>query len=211
MQRTVVLVQRAKAGDAEAMNELFVRYGPKVLRKVRAKLNGELRRKTDSQEIQQKVMFSAFRALPTFEMLDEEAFEKLLEEIVTNQINDEYDYWHRQKRDMDREQRELDADGPGGSPPPELPDDATRTPTEILRERERQAAVRECMDRLKEAHRELVRMRNFEGMSWEAIGATLGIEPDAARQRHATARVHLARLLEERGLGPDEGLTRTDD
>jgi hypothetical protein len=39
-------------------------------------------------------------------------------------------------------------------------------------------------------------------MDWQAIGDALDIKPDAARQRHGTARVALARLLQQRGIDP---------
>lgn len=197
MQRTVLLVARAKQGDREAENELFERYGPRVLALVRAHLRGKLRRKMESVDVQQEVMLRAHRGLKDFDMRSEKAFLNLLEAIVMNELRDKARAWHARKRNIDREV-EMDAPVGDGSQALDLPNKKARTPSQDLRRREDDESLRACFARLSPAHRQLITMRDHHKLPWGAIGQQFGIGPDAARQRHKTARSALERLWHPR-------------
>jgi len=199
MPRTVELVERAKHGEASAQNELFARYSPRLLPIVRARLRGKLRRLLDSQDIVQDVMMQAYGKLSDFQMRDECSFLHWLGKNAANKIRDYADAANADKRDIRREV-ELEAPMADDSRSIDYTDRGTPTPSQDARRREVTEVVAECLGELSEAHSELILMRNHAKMDWQAIGDALGIKPDAARQRHATARVALARLLQHRGL-----------
>lgn len=199
MQKTVVLVERAKAGDAAARNELIERYEPRVLPIVRAHLRRPLRKLMDSQDIVQEVMVQALHNLEGFAMRDENSFLHYLGVAAVNKVRDHADAIKAKKRDV---RREVEMAAPAGEDPGsiDLPDRKQATPSQEVARNEMQEAVNDCVAELSDSHRELISMRNFANMDWQAIGDSLGIKPDAARQRHGSARVALARLLQQRGL-----------
>ena len=55
--------------------------------------------------------------------------------------------------------------------------------------------MRAALDTLPEADRDVLVLRNFEGLSYEEIGFLRQVEPAAARQRHARALLRLHRTL----------------
>src|SRR5262249_2512518 len=69
------------------------------------------------------------------------------------------------------------------------------TPGQQLSREERARQVRQAVAALPEADREILLLRNFEGLSFEEIRCLLGIEGAAARQRHGRALLRLTRLL----------------
>jgi RNA polymerase sigma-70 factor, ECF subfamily len=202
MQRTVVLVDRAKVGDPAAQNELIERYEPRVLPIVRAHLRRPVRKLMDSQDIVQEVMVQALHNLDGFAMRDENSFLHYLGVAAVNKIRDHADALKAKKRDV---RREVEMAAPAGadSAAIDLPDRNATTPSQDVARNEMQEAVNDCVAELSDSHRELISMRNYANMDWQAIGDSLGIKPDAARQRHASARVALGRLLQQRGLAPD--------
>ena len=69
------------------------------------------------------------------------------------------------------------------------------TPSQELSREEQARRVREAVAALSEADREILLLRNFEGLSFEEVRTLLGIEGATARQRHGRALIQLTRLL----------------
>jgi RNA polymerase sigma factor (sigma-70 family) len=61
-------------------------------------------------------------------------------------------------------------------------------------------AIRRAIDRLPEAAKELVVLRYYNNLSYERIGAILGISPAAINGRLARAKRRIARRLRESGF-----------
>ena len=201
--RTVVLVELAKQGDEAAKNELFARYAPRLLPIVRARLRGnDLRRVLESQDIVQDVMLQAYRNLDRFAMHDDNSFLHFLGVSAAHKICDYADKMAADKRSLKR-QVSLDEPAAGSSGPIDLPDGTAATPSTHVHGHQLGEALTECLHELSEARRELIMMRDYAGMDWQSIGEVLGIDADAARQRHATAKVALAKLLRKCGIEPD--------
>ena len=51
-----------------------------------------------------------------------------------------------------------------------------------------------------DADREVLLMRDLEGLSYQEVGQVLGIDPATARKRHARALVRFHSVLKEVGL-----------
>jgi DNA-directed RNA polymerase specialized sigma24 family protein len=65
---------------------------------------------------------------------------------------------------------------------------------------EQRRIVEECIADLPEDYRELIVLRDYVGASWETIAAETGRpSPDAARMKHATAMVELAKRVQRSG------------
>lgn len=90
-------------------------------------------------------------------------------------------------RDIHREVGEVDA---------ELPSDVT-TPVSRVDRSERHALLRRAVAGLDEADRQIVTLRNFDGLGNLECAAILGIEPKAASMRYVRALERLKiRLME---------------
>ena len=66
--------------------------------------------------------------------------------------------------------------------------------------RELARRVREALARLAEPEREILMLRNFEGLSLQEIACVLDIDPAAARKRHGRALLRLRKELIDDGL-----------
>ena len=81
---------------------------------------------------------------------------------------------------------------------------AGSTPSQRLDRSETARRVRDAVAGLPEADREVLLMRNFEGLSYEEVGAALEIAPAAARKRYGRALLRLQQLLIDGGLLEDQ-------
>ncbi len=75
------------------------------------------------------------------------------------------------------------------------------TPSEHLDRSEVARRVRQAVTLLPEADREVLVMRNFEGLSNPEIGYLLGLDAATVSKRHGRALLRLRKLLLEGGLG----------
>jgi RNA polymerase sigma-70 factor (ECF subfamily) len=189
---TAELVQRAQRGDPAAFADLCQRYAPRLRRFVRVHLPQNLRRHADSEDVLQDAFLNAVRAFDRFEMRDDDALLHWLATIAANRVRDLAALAGNRNTEPEVSRAASTAlldpaspsDGPGLG--------AAR--------REEAALVEECLHALDPSHRDLILMRNHLEMGWEAIGASLAISPDAARMRHAAARVALGKALRRLGL-----------
>ena len=74
------------------------------------------------------------------------------------------------------------------------------SPSQQLNRRELAGRVRQAVTQLSEADREVVLMRNFEGLSNGEVAILLGIDPAAASQRHGRALLRLHTILFASGV-----------
>ncbi len=74
------------------------------------------------------------------------------------------------------------------------------TPSQQVHRRELVQRVRQAVAQLAEADREILLMRNYEGLSYAEAGCLLGIETAAARQRYGRALLRLHQLLSDLGM-----------
>ena len=187
------LIRRARAGDADAAEEVVRRYEPALLREVRLRLRDpRLRRALDSADVCQSVLASFFLRAATgqYDLQRPEQLLRLLVVMARNKLASQarHSYVSRRDRDALREGRaggeELLAPGP---PPSQA------------------VAARELCDALLAALSEEERQladRRARSEGWNEIAADLGGDPEALRKKLARALDRAARRL---GEGPAQG------
>jgi RNA polymerase sigma-70 factor (ECF subfamily) len=74
------------------------------------------------------------------------------------------------------------------------------SPSEQLLRGERIRAVRRAIAELSESDRDILLMRNVEGLSYEEVAYSLDIQPAAARKRYGRALIRLQRILLDSGF-----------
>jgi len=202
--RSLDLVLRAQQGDTDALNRLFERYYGRVQRIVRLRLGSRLREKVESGDILQETFIAAVRSLEDFEMREEASLIQWLSRLAERQIIAAADYYGAKKRDSRKEASlsGVEENGASATVRFDFADGKSLQPFDLVAGSEEQALVEACLANLPEDYRELILLRNYAGMSWEAIAEETGRpSPAAARMMHARALIELGKLLR----GPDEG------
>lgn len=185
-----VLVDRFKNGDESAFNEMVARHRDRIYGMV----HQLLRNHQDAEEVTQDAFIRAHRGLANFR--GDAAFSTWLYQIATNLARNRYWYWWRRKRD-----RSVSLDAPVGEDndltladviPAEVD-----SPDEVTVNEEFVNRISKGMDKLSGSHREILVLRNVKNLSYEEIGAILGISVGTVKSRIARARESLRAKLGE--------------
>jgi RNA polymerase sigma-70 factor (ECF subfamily) len=174
------LIQRAQAGDTAALEQLLVRYRPRLQRWARGRLPHYARDITDTEDLVQEALAGAVKNIAGFDCRHEWALQAYLRRSVTNRIRDEL------RRFKSRPQREVLID--------DLPDDQHACPLQAAVGNEVFARYEAALEMLGDVEREAVVARLELGCSYQEI-AELVNKPSADAARMMVARA-LARLAE---------------
>src|SRR5262249_23158228 len=188
------------AGDERACEALVRQHGGRMLVVARRFLRTE----EDSADAVQDAFLSAFRSLDGFE--GNSALGTWLHRIVVNVC-----LMRLRARSRSREVRiddllpTFDASGHHSRPVRGWEDQGL---ARLTRE-EARAHVRDCIDRLPDAYREVLVLRDIEELDTEQTARQLGIAPGAVKTRLHRARQALRTLLEPLVLGEQGGVATT--
>jgi RNA polymerase sigma-70 factor (ECF subfamily) len=180
LETTVDLLNRARQGDAEALDSLIGRYLPPLQRWARGRLPRWARNMADTDDIVQEALVDTFRRIESFEHRGEGALRAYLRQAVMNRIRDEL-----RKAAVRRVEPGVPEDfaDPGPSP-------LEATIGQAALDRYEAALVR-----LRDAERDVIVARVELGFTYPEIARATGREsPDAARMAVTRA---LMRLTEE--------------
>jgi RNA polymerase sigma factor (sigma-70 family) len=86
---TFDLVERAKTGDSDALNDLFARYLPSLRRWASGRLPRWTRDLMDTDDLVQETVVRAVKRMDRFESRHEGALQAYLRQAVVNRIRDE--------------------------------------------------------------------------------------------------------------------------
>ena len=185
------VIERVRAGDTDAFEVLVTAYQKQIYNlTLRYVSNPE-----DAADLTQEAFLRAFRNLGSFR--GDSRFSVWLYRLTTNVCIDLLRSRGRGTaasltvENEDEEPEELD-----------IPDDRTEPQRELER-RELQRAVREGLKTLSEDAREIVILRELEGLSYAEIGERLGLEAGTVKSRLFRARKALCDYLRESGNLPD--------
>ena len=187
------LVDRAVGGEAEAFEELVIRYQERVYNLL-LRLTGSGQ---DAEDLAQETFLKAFRALGSFRRGSQ--FYTWLFRIA---VNAGYSRGRKQARRQRVEGVSLDApthSGQGDEPGTwgERMADGSDGPTEELERRQLRERVQEGLEQLDEDYRAVILLRDMEGLDYGAISEALDISYAAVKSRLHRARMELARVLKD--------------
>ena len=182
------LVERAKRGDETAFEALVTDNEKRIYNLCRRLVGNP----EDAAELTQEAFLNAWRGLGRFQ--GESSFSTWLYRLASNAC---IDFLRKEKRrqslsmtvslDDEEEARQV-----------ELPDERYAPERELERTEVRQA-VAAGLERLTPEHRQVLVMREINGLSYAEIGAVLGLEEGTVKSRIARARNALRKVLTERG------------
>jgi RNA polymerase sigma-70 factor (ECF subfamily) len=176
-----VLLERVRAGDAEALNQLLHRYLPRLSRWASGRLPRWARDLSETSDLVQDTLMRAMAHLNTFEARGEGALQAYLRSAVMNRIRDEIRRTRRR---------------PASDPLETAIKDDSQSPLEQAIGRELLDKYDSALDRLDPEAREAVIARLEMGCSYQEIADALGKpSPDAARMTVSRALVRLAQEM----------------
>jgi RNA polymerase sigma-70 factor (ECF subfamily) len=181
-------LEQARTGDTLAFGNLVSIYQDRIF----AKVFSILHNRQDAEEITQDTFIRAQRGLANFR--GTASFSTWLYQIATNLARNRYWYWWRRRRDLSMSIDCPFSDDNDMTLQDVLPDEEL-SPVEETVNREFVSRVNECMELLKDAHREILEMRNVKSMAYEEIAERLGLSIGTVKSRIARAREALRTLM----------------
>lgn len=182
------LVERAQKGDEAAFEALVTAHEKRIYNLCR-RLAGN---PEDAAELTQEAFLNAWRGLGRFQ--GGSSFSTWLYRLASNVC---IDFLRKEKRrqslsmtvslDDEEEERQVD-----------LPDERY-APEGALERSEARRAVAEGLERLTPEHRQVLVMREINGLSYAEIGQILDLEEGTVKSRIARARNALRKVLTEQG------------
>ncbi len=197
-EETQGLLDQIGDGGREAFDRLFAQYRPFIRKVVELRLDTQLRARVDASDVVQETQMEAFRRLPDYLERQPMPFRLWLRKTACERLI----MARRQHRNASRRSvgRELPWADHSTGPLAEQLAGSVESPSQQLTQQELAARVREAVEQLPEVDREILLMRNYEGLSYAEVGAILDITAVAARKRNGRALIRLHQLLTATGL-----------
>jgi RNA polymerase sigma-70 factor (ECF subfamily) len=204
---SVALIERARAGDADALNALFARHRDRLRRMVEMRLDTRLQARLDASDVVQEAYVEVAQRLdeylrdprlPLFLWLRLVVGERLLKLHRT--------HLGTQMRDAGLEVSLFRGALPAASSAAlaaQLLGKHT-SPTEAVVRAERILRLQEALNTLDPVDREILSLRHFEELTAAEAARVLGIEESAAAKRYFRALKRLKDVLAAMPGGPEK-------
>lgn len=184
-------IDRLKAGDALAFDRLVTDRSGDIY----ALLYRLTEDREEARDLTQETFLQAFRNIAGFR--GDADLRTWLYRIALNQARNRWRWWRRRKRESTFS---LDDTGRGDEGSPNLgsriPDTGAADPEQQVLAREREQRLLSALHTLSRPYREVVILRDIEGLSYEEVAATLEISVGTVKSRLSRGRAGLRRRLE---------------
>ena len=203
---TAKLVERAQAGDAQALNDLFARYHQLMVEVARRKLGARLRLKEEPDDLAQTAFREATRDFASYQYRGEGSLVSWLIRILQNKIRDRAEFYGAGKRDLSRE-RAMQGSSvrDAESLPPIDPPSGDLSVTVQVQRAESYEHLRKALSELSPEHRQAIALVFFQGLPLRDAGQAMGgRSEDAVRMMLRRAENRLQEILKP-SLGKDMG------
>ena len=172
-------IAQAKQGDADAFAHLVTAYETSVYR-LALRMCGNAH---DAEEAAQEAFVSAWKGLPSFR--GESKFSSWLYQLTTNACLDllRREKRHRAAVPLD-EQAELSSED---------------TPQRAAENAELRDTLQAALQELSDDHRQIFLLRQMRQLSYDEIGALLGLEAGTVKSRLSRAKKQLRQILLQKG------------
>lgn len=202
-EQTQRLLELAGTGDPGAFEQLCSEHRPYLRQVVELRMDARLRARVDPSDVVQEAQLEAFRRLVDYLERRPLSFRLWLRKTAYERLLMAQRQHCAARRAVGREAALPDASSV------QLADQflaSITSPSQRLARSEVAQQVRRAVALLSELDREVIVLRNLEGLSNQEAAEVLGIEPAAASQRYGRALLRLRKLLIDEGIseGPHE-------
>ena len=184
-------IRQVLSGDVNAFEPLVTAYEKNAYQLALRMLGSA----EDAQDVTQEAFLKAYRSLDSFRL--DSRFSVWLYRIVSNLC---LDLLRKRQRRPERSLTVEDEDGEEAQR--DVPDESF-SPEALLERKLTREAVRRGLDELPPEQRQILLLRELEGLSYEEIGEALGLEPGTVKSRIFRARKRLCAFLLKDGNLPE--------
>lgn len=195
-QQELKIIECIQGGDINAFEVLVSEYEKNVYN-LALRMTGN---EEDAADMSQEAFIKAYNALGNFR--GDSKFSVWLYRIVTNVC---LDFLRKRSR---RPTVSLSMEGDDGEDLQfDIPDE-TQSPEHLLEQRMTKQAVEQGLEQLPEDYRQILLLREIQGLSYDEISLSLGIEVGTVKSRIFRARKRLCAFLLKDGNIPDFAASR---
>jgi RNA polymerase sigma-70 factor, ECF subfamily len=177
-------IERLKIGEAKAFDDFVIRYSSNVYALLLRLTEDE----EEARDLTQDTFLSALKAIKNFR--GEADLKTWLYRIAVNESRNRFRWWKRRNRSSIVS---LDAENIFGKVS-EVADSGENPETAALR-RERERTLRQALRELPTNFREVIVLRDIEGLSYEEVAAALETNVGTIKSRIARGREELRKKL----------------
>ncbi len=194
--KTRHLVARAKDGDSDAVNDLYLLYEKRLKGAARKKLGPRLRVKMESVDLIQSVWKDCLSDMEGFEYRGPDSFIHWLLNRITRKVQSKGRFFAAEKRNPEREKRIAGKDSLSkGARLPPAPDP---TPSSAAIKNENLERLMRLLDHLPDSQRLALVLRMRDKLEFDEIGKAMGRSPAAARKLYSRALNRIQELEEKK-------------
>ena len=198
-QPTMVLLDRVRQGDGDAINGLLARHRDAIKRMIAQRMDRGVQQRVDASDIVQDVLVEANRRLATYLANPTMPFQLWLRHMAKDRLIDAHRR-HRvaSTRSVDREVSISVTDGSNPSQADMMAQivDAELTPAAAATWHELERRFATAIERLDGDDRQIVLLRHFEHLSTADTAVALGLSKPAAGMRYLRAMRRLRGFLD---------------
>ena len=184
------LIDRGRGGDSAALSELFQHCQDYLLFIANHQLDSDLKSKLGASDIVQQTLMVAHRKFQQFQGSTREDLLAWLRGILANDLRQTRRHYKKvDKRQIEREDKANAATG--------FPEtaDSIYTPGTQASIAEESKRLNAAIAGMSQQYQAVLRMRNWQQLSFAEIGATIGKSADAARKIWTRAVIELESRL----------------
>jgi RNA polymerase sigma-70 factor (ECF subfamily) len=187
------LLHRLRAGDSQALDRLLNGHRDYLRTAVELRMDQKMRRRVDPSDVVQEAQLEAAQRMGDYLERQPMPFHLWLRQTAYQNL------LRLRRQHVEAECRAVGRELP-------LPDGSSAqlarrllshgpTPSELVADQELARRLRQAVAELPDIDREILLMRNFEGLSNQEAAQVLGLEPAAASRRYGRAILRLRKLL----------------
>jgi len=178
-------IESIRQGDPQSLGELLQLYRSYLSVLATTQMDDRLRRRFSCSDLVQETMLAAHRDFDQFRGHSEGELLAWLRQVLSNCFSHAIEkHVYAQKRDIRREvaveaaAKKMDESMARLS---NIVVDRAKSPSEVLQQRELADALSKQLAKLKDSYRDVIVLRNLQGLSFDEIGARMNIKPGTAR------------------------------
>lgn len=190
-----VLIDRARAGDRHVLDALIASYRPYLRLLARLQRDHRLQAKLDDSDLVQDAAAAAMADFSAFLGQSERELTSWLRTIMARVVAQAVRHHTAQRRDMRLEQDLQHSFDASSEMVGSKFTASTLSPSEQAVKRERAVMVAEVLDQLPSHYREVVILRDFEGLSLDEVSSRMERTEESVRKIWARAMVKIRELL----------------
>jgi RNA polymerase sigma-70 factor (ECF subfamily) len=182
------IIDSCKAGDEDAFGQIVLTYQKKVYN-IAYRMLGN---REEAKDLAQEVFLSVFESIQN--LREEVKLEPWLTQITLNHCRNRWKYLKRRKY-FNSDSLDDPVEGEDGTMPRQIYDPSDN-PETLCEKKMVQQWIQEGLLKLKEEQRELIVLRDLQGLSYEEIGNLFSLPEGTVKSKIHRARMDLKKQLE---------------